>query len=117
MIEGTVQPALQLAHSRNDSGIHERIEIAVVADFFAQRVEVPKELHVFFRERGHVGVGKNFNQGNFEWRKRQRTIQSVAVLLPLTWDAGMAIKKSRNKIGLVAIDLAGFAATHKVTQQ
>src|SRR5258708_21552930 len=108
MIEGTVQPALQLAHSRNDSGIHERIEIAVVADFFAQRVEVPKVVHVFFRQRGHVGVGKNFNKSNFEWSKRERSIQSITVLLPLPRNTGIAIQKSGNEIGLVAIDLAGF---------
>ena len=117
MIEGRIQPALQFAHSRNDAGVDERIEIAIVGDLFAQRIEVPKQLHVFFRKRWHVSIGKNFDEGDFEWRKRKRSVQSVAVLLPLTLDAGMAVKKSCDEIGFVAVDFAGLAAANKVAKQ
>ncbi len=41
----------------------------------------------------------------------------VAVLLPLPLDAGMAVKKSRNQIGFIAVDFAGLAAPHEIAKQ
>ncbi len=117
MIKGSIQPALQFAHSRNDAGIDERIEIAIAGNLFAQGIEVSQQLHVFFGQRGHVGIGENFDQGDFEGRKRQRSVQSIAVLLPLARDAGMAVKKSGNQVGFIAVDFAGLAAAHKIAKQ
>ena len=50
-------------------------------------------------------------------RKRQRAVKSVAALLPLSGNARMAVEKSRDQIGLVAIDVSRFAAAHEIAQQ
>jgi len=39
------------------------------------------------------------------------------VLLPLSGDARMAVKERGDQIGLVAVDLAGFAPPYEVAQQ
>jgi hypothetical protein len=117
MIEGTIEPALQLAHPRNNAGVDERVEIAIAGNLFPQGIEVSQQLHMLFGQRGHVAIGKNFDQGNLERRERQRSVQPVAALLPLAGDTGMAVKKSCNEIGFVAVDFAGLAALYKVAKQ
>ena len=52
MIKGSIQPALQFAHSRNNAGIDQRIEIAIAGNLFPQRIEVPQQLHMFFGSEG-----------------------------------------------------------------
>src|SRR6267378_2379908 len=98
MIERRIQPLLQLAHPRNDSGVDQRIEVTKTANLFAQRVKAPQQLHVLFWQGRDIGVSQDFNQRNFERRERQRTIKAVAALLPLALDPRMAIKKSGDQV-------------------
>ena len=58
-----------------------------------------------------------FDQGDFKRRQRQRTIQPVPALLPLPRHSRMTVEERRNEIGLVAVDVARFTASHKIPQQ
>ena len=64
----------------------------------------------------YVAVGKDFQQGNFERRKRQRAIQAKPAALPLSRDAGMAVKKSCHQISLIAIHIARVFLSREIAQ-
>ena len=117
MIKRRIQPLLQFAHARDHAGIHERVEIAEACNFFAHRIEAPQQLHVLLGQRRHVSIRQDFNQRNFERRKRECAIEAVSALLPLSGHARMPVEKCCDHIGLVAVNVAGFPAAHKVTQQ
>ena len=51
--------------------------------FFLERANAAELLHMLFGKRGYVGVGKNFDQRNFEWRERKRAIEPVTPTVPL----------------------------------
>ena len=72
---------------------------------------------MLFRKLRNIGVGQNFDQSNFERRKRQGAIQTIAMLLPLAGDARVSVKKSGDQIGFVAVDIARLATADEISQQ
>ncbi len=117
MIKRIVQPALQFAHAGDDARIDQRIEVAISGDLLAQGIEVAQQLHVLFGKLWDIGIGKNFYERDFEWRQRQCSIESIALLLPLPLHTRMSVEKSRDQIGFVAVYVAWLAAAHKVAKQ
>ena len=87
-----------------------------VLGLFLQRIEAPQQLHVLLGQRGHIGVGQNFDQGNLEGRKRKRAIEPIAAALPLSGDARVTIEKCGDQVGLVAIYVAGIFLAGEIAQ-
>ena len=102
MVERRIERLFQLADPCDDFRIEQRIQVAGSLRLLLQRIETPQQLHVFLGKRGHIGVGQNFDQGDLERRKRKRAVKTIAAALPLSGDAGVAIKKCSDQIGFVA---------------
>ncbi|MGA2965614.1 MAG: hypothetical protein ABSD64_05330 [Terriglobales bacterium] len=117
MINGFAERGLQLPHARNDVGIHERGEVLKAVRLVQQRAEFAQQLHIVLREYGHVGLGQDFQQRDFERRERDRSIQAIAALFPLASYSWMAKQKGRDQIGLVAIGAGIVAVAREETQQ
>ena len=96
MIEGSIERLFHVPNPSNNPRVQQGVQVGVGQRLLLQRIEAAQHLYMLLGERGHVGVGKNFDQGNFKGRKRQRTIEPITAALPLSRDARMAIKKSRD---------------------
>src|SRR6266481_5892335 len=72
---------------------------------------------MIFREYGHVGLRQDFQQRNFKRRQRDRSIEAIAALFPLSSHARMAKQKGCDQIGLVTIGAGIVAMAREVAQQ
>src|SRR5439155_10658304 len=106
MTERRFQFALEFADTRNYPGFEQRVEIDETFGFLLERTELTQYVDMLFRQVRHVGVGKNFNECDLEWREGQRSVQPVAATFPLTGDTRMAIEESCDHVGFVAADFA-----------
>src|ERR1019366_2654698 len=65
----------------------------------------------------YVGLRQDFQQRDFKWRQRNRSIEAVPTLLPLASHTGMAKQKGCDQIGFVTIGAGIVAVAREVAQQ
>ena len=116
MVERRIQRLFEFPDPGDDLRLEQRVQVAAVLGFLLQRIETPQQLHVFLGQKGHVGVGENFNQGDLEGRKRKRTVEPEAAALPLSRHARVAVEKCRDQVGLVAVYVAGIFLAGEIAQ-
>ena len=117
VIDRFAERGFQLPNPLDDAGIHERAEILKAIGLVEQGAEFAQQLHIVFREHGHVGLGQNFQQRNFKRRQRNRSIEAVAAPFPLPGYTRMTKQKGCDQIGLVAIGAGIVAMAREVAQQ
>src|ERR1700730_8190446 len=110
------QRLLKLTHRLNDAGLEQRVQVTKAQHLFLQRIEAAQDLDMFFRKRWQFGVRQNFNERDLERRKRQRSVQTVAALLPLARDARMTIEEGGDNVGLIAVGVAAFFFADEIPQ-
>src|ERR1700682_5890923 len=103
VINRFAERGLQFPNPRNDAGVHERAEVLKAIRLVEQGAEFAQQLYMIFREYGNVGLRQDFQQRNLKRRQRNRSVEAIATLFPLSSDTRMAKQKGCDQIGLVTI--------------
>src|ERR1700678_3177719 len=106
----------QLPNPLNNAGVHERAEILKSIRLVEQGAKLPQLLHIGIRERWRFGLRQYLEQCNFKWRKRNRSIETIATLLPLPGHARMAKQERCDQICLVTVGAGVVAVPRKIAQ-
>ena len=78
MIDRLAERGFQIPNAGDDAGIHECGEVLKAICLVEQRAEFTQVLYVLLGEFGHVGLRQDFDQRDFQRRKRRGAVQSIA---------------------------------------
>src|SRR5579884_4347301 len=116
MKERFFQILLDLPDTLNNSGLQQSIQILELQNLLFEGIELPQHLHMFFWKWEQIRIGKNLNQSDLKWRKRQRSVEPISALVPLPGNARVTIQECDYDVGFVPIVVGVIFLAHKVAQ-